>query len=84
MMNLKIRRIFAQLLPFIILGISLAITIGLFIMFSYVLLWGILIGCGIWLIVLLRNLFITKKQPLTNKPKTSKGKGRIIEHDDQE
>ena len=73
-MNDKMQRALAQFIPFIMLGVSLAFAIGLFIMFSYLLVWGVLIGGVIWLFALLKNLWFPRKEKHTRK-------GRIIEHE---
>lgn len=75
-MNKKLQQLLEQIIPFIILGIAIAFAIGLFVMFSYVLVWGILIGGVFWLISLVKNFFAPKKKHPSSK------KGRIIEHDD--
>lgn len=72
-MDNKIKSYLEQLLPFIILGVAIAFAIGLFIFFSYVLVWGIIIGSGIWLIMMISNYFFPKTPPEKS--------GRIIEHD---
>ena len=72
-MNNKIQQIFEQLVPFVVLGVSIALIIGLFIMLSYVLFWGILFGTGIWVAVKIKNYLFPSPLP--------KQKGRIIEHD---
>ncbi|RUQ90392.1 hypothetical protein [Legionella septentrionalis] len=75
-MNKKVQKALEQLLPFILLGMAIAFAVGVLIMFSYVLIWGILIGTVIWTAVLLKNYFFPKKTPITTKPQ-----GRIIEHE---
>ena len=73
-MTNKLEEIFEQLIPYIILGITIAFIIGFFIMLSYVLVWGILLGAIIWLVVRIKNNFFPS-------PSAKKNKGRIIEHD---
>ncbi len=75
-MNIKLQRVLAQFAPFIILGISIALLIGLLILFSYVLLWGLLIGVILWVAAIIKNFF-SPKQP------SKKTKDRVIEHDDK-
>lgn len=68
-------RIVQTIVPFIVLGISIAILIALAILLSYVVLWGIAIGLVLFTLGYLKNTFFpseVKKQD----PK----KGRIIEH----
>ncbi|MDF1684678.1 MAG: hypothetical protein P1U36_08495 [Legionellaceae bacterium] len=81
----SIKQFLQQLPPFILVGISIALGVGIFIVFSYVLIWGILIGAILWganlLINYLRsaNIIPTKNQTKTSSTSTSKG--RIIDHD---
>lgn len=76
-MNNKFKQMLEQLPTFIILGIAVAMIIGLFIMLSYVLVWGLLLGAIIWLVVMIKNyLFPT--------PSQDKHEGRVIEHEDDE
>lgn len=73
-MNDKLRSLLESLIPFIVLGVATSLIIGLFIMFSYVLVWGIFIGAILWAGFLIKNfLFPSKAIPKTE--------GRIIEHD---
>jgi hypothetical protein len=77
-MNEKLQQFLENLIPFLMLGIAIAIVIWLFIMFSYVLIWGVLIGGVLWVISLFKKLFFP------NGTKTSiERKGRIIEHNDK-
>ncbi len=75
-MNKTLQQIFQPLIPFIILGVAIAFIIGLFIMLSYVLVWGVLLGAIIWLAALLKNYLFPTHTP-------DKSEGRIIEHDDK-
>ncbi len=77
-MNGKLPRFFENLIPYLMLGIAIAIIIGLFIMFSYILLWGLLVGGVLWLISLVKSLFSPRRS--RSKP-AAKTKGRVIEHD---
>ncbi len=77
-MDDKLQRLLGQLVPFIIVGIGIALAIGLLIMFSYALMWGVLIGCIIWLIALIKQALFPSKN------KASSQEGRIIEHDKDE
>ena len=76
-MNKTFQQLLAQLVPFIMLGIGIALAIGLLIMFSYVLVWGILIGGVIWMIYVIKSYF-------SPTPSNKKKKGRIIEHDNKD
>jgi len=75
-MNIKLQRIVAQVLPFFILGITIAFAIAIFIVFSYLLLWGIFIGAVIWAAALIKNYFSPKPAVVKNE------QGRVIEHDE--
>ena len=66
-----------QLIPFLIIGVAIALLIGVFIMLSYALVWGLLIGAILWGIVRIKAFF---KKPSAEE-KTS---GRIIEHDNDD
>ena len=73
-MNHKLQNILGQLLPLILIGISIVITIGLLILFSYALIWGSLIGIILWVVLVLKHKFF---------PENSQGKqhiGQTIEH----
>lgn len=76
-MNNKFKQMLELLPTFIILGIAIAMVIGLFIMLSYVLVWGLLLGAIIWLVVMIKNYFF----PQSSQDKKA---GRVIEHDDDE
>ncbi len=84
-MNHNLQRVFRQLIlrisPFLILGIAIAFGIGLLILFYYVLLWGIAIGCFLWLISLVKRRFRkdTFVETIQKKPHTHKPRGRIID-----
>ncbi|KTD23011.1 hypothetical protein [Legionella londiniensis] len=73
-MNNKFQQLLEQLIPFIVLGIGIALAIGLLIMFSYVLVWGVLIGGVIWLVYFIKNYFFPG-------PSENQKKGRVIEHE---
>ncbi|MDP1602165.1 MAG: hypothetical protein Q8M03_02785 [Legionella sp.] len=75
-MNNKFQQMLQTLIPFLLIGVALSLIVGLVIMFSYVLLWGILIGGVLWIISVIKNfLFPTKA--------LTKTEGRIIEHNDR-
>ena len=75
-MNNKLKAIFEQLTPFLLIGIAIALIIGLFIMLSYVLLWGFVLGAIIWAGFSIKN-YLFPSHP------TEKNEGRIIDHDDK-
>lgn len=78
-MNEKLQRLFENLIPFLMLGIAIALIIGLFIMFSYVLFWGLLIGGVLWIVSSIKIYFFPSR---SNKTPVET-KGRIIEHDEE-
>ena len=59
------------------IGIGVALSIGLLMMFFYVLIWGAIIGGIFWLIYVIKNYFFSHK----SAPAKS---GRIIEHNDHD
>ena len=73
----KLELFIQQLLPFILLGIGIALVIGMVVVFSYLLLWGIFFGAIIWIGYIVKNILFPPSSPPT------KQKGRIIEHDDK-
>lgn len=75
-MSGKIQKAFENLMPFIMLGVAIAIVIGLVFMFFYIALWGFVIGAVLWLITLIRQYFFPTSV-------TIKENGRIIEHDNK-
>lgn len=80
----SMKQFLQQLPPFILIGISIALGVGIFIVFSYVLIWGILIGAILWGANLLIE-YLKSANIIPNKTKasssTSSNKGRIIDHD---
>lgn len=76
----QVSKIVETLVPFIIAGIAISLFIGLLFMFSYVVIWGLIIGGILWAISVVKEFFF----PSPVKPTTiKKTKGRIIEHDDK-
>lgn len=76
-MSKNAEKLLEQLFPFILLGIGIALVIGLLIMFSYVLVWGVIIGAAIWLGYFIKEYFFSDKKPKNKN-------GRIIEHNDRD
>ncbi|KTD22206.1 Uncharacterised protein [Legionella lansingensis] len=77
MSNKTLEPLFQQIIPFLIAGIAIALIIALFILFSYVLIWGLVIGGILWLIAVVKHfLFPSAKKEIA--------KGRIIEHSDKD
>ncbi len=78
-MNQPFSRLFTGFLqsigPCLLLGVAIACTIGIFILFSYVLLWGILIGMILWMIALIRRHLFSKNTPSNHE------QGRVIDHE---
>ena len=70
----KLELFFEQLIPFVLLGIAIAFTVGLIIVFSYVLMWGILLGGIIWIVFIIHHYFSSRS--------SGKRDGSIIEHND--
>ena len=81
-MNEKLQRFLENIIPFFMLGIAVALVVGLVIMFSYVLVWGILIGAILWVASFIKSYLFPNKSPTS--PIEIKTKGRIIEHDKNE
>lgn len=74
-------KIFETLIPFIIAGIAIALFVGLLFMFSYVVIWGLIIGGVMWLISVIKELIVPSAKTSVNVEQ--KKSGRIIEHDDK-
>ncbi|HHF7372834.1 hypothetical protein [Legionella bozemanae] len=74
-------KIFENLVPFLVAGVAIALFFGLLFMFSYVLIWGLLIGGVLWLITAIKQYLFPDKSNKTEV--THKNQGRIIEHDDK-
>ncbi len=77
----SLKHFFRQMPPFILLGIAIALAIGVFIVFSYVLVWGLLIGGVLWGISALIQYFRSLSSDSDNDMGPTKG--RIIDHDKQ-
>ena len=73
---MDIKKILESLVPFMIIGIAIALCIGLLFMFFSVAIWGLLIGGVLWLIALAKQYFFSTKP-------THHEEGRIIEHNDK-
>lgn len=63
-----------QLPAFLLFGIALALLLGLFVVFAYVVFWGILLGSLLWAITFVVSYF--------QKPHKAPRKGRIIDYDE--
>jgi uncharacterized membrane protein len=76
MSSRTIKRLTIQLTPYLMLGFAIALLIGICILLSYILVWGLLIGVILWIIARIK-LYLKQANKLpVNKT------GRIIEHDD--
>lgn len=76
-MNDKLQKIFENLLPFVLVGVAIALVIGLLFMFFYIAVWGLIIGGVLWLIALVKQYLFPDKS-IKNEEE-----GRVIEHDDK-
>jgi uncharacterized Tic20 family protein len=76
---MRSNKILEAILPYLYLGITIALMIGFLIILSYVFIWGILIGFIIYIGVFIKERFFSKNKTVTNK---KKHKGRVIDHDD--
>jgi len=66
-------RVVNSLVPFIMFGIVIALFVGLIIMFSYVLFWGLIIGIILWIAAVITDF-------LFPAPRNISLHGRIIEY----
>ena len=73
---MDIKKILESLVPFIVVGVAIALCIGLLFMFFSIAIWGLIIGGVLWLAAL-------AKQYLFPSVSDKKDDGRIIEHDDR-
>jgi hypothetical protein len=76
----QVPKIFETLVPFIIAGTAIALFVGLLFMFSYVIIWGLIIGGMLWIISVVKALVFPNAKETSIK---TKSRGRIIEHDDK-
>ena len=81
-MRTKITAFFETLIPFLVLGVAVALLLGLAFVFAYVLIWGLIIGGILWLVMAVKQYFFSNTSKKTIHP-SAKDKGRIIEHDDK-
>lgn len=75
-MSNKSGTVLETLVPFIVIGVAIALVFGLLFMFFYVFIWGVVIGGILWLMNLAKLYFF----PETS---TKNDSGRVIEHDDK-
>jgi hypothetical protein len=76
-MKITVQEIVEQFVPYVILGVAIALVIGLFIMLSHVFLWGLLLGAILWIGITIKN-YVLPSTTSTDK------KGRVIEHRDKD
>ena len=74
---MDIKKIFESLVPFVVIGVAVALCVALLFMFFSIALWGLLIGGILWLGALAKQYFFP------SAPHENKQEGRIIEHDDR-
>ena len=74
---MEIKKILDSLVPFVVIGVAIALGISLLLMFFSIAIWGLIIGGVLWLFFLVKNYFF----PSEGASDPSK-KVRIIEHDD--
>lgn len=84
-MNSKFPRtkIFDTLIPFIMIGMAVALFLALLFLFSYVLIWGLILGGILWLIATIKQYLFPPAKTETEII-TTKQEGRIIDHDSKE
>ncbi|RUR16661.1 hypothetical protein ELY21_12585 [Legionella sp. km535] len=75
-MSDKLKQVFENFIPFIAIGVGIAIVVGLLFMFFYVAIWGVVIGGVLYLVALAKQYFFPSES-------SKKEEGRIIEHDDK-
>ncbi len=73
-MSDRLQSILERLIPFLIIGIALALLLGLFILLSYVFVWGLLLGGLLWAANEIKTYFSSSRKPK---------QGRVIEHDEK-
>jgi len=77
-MNANLKQASEKIIPFLVLGIASVTLFGMFILFSYLLFWGLIIGMALWLLSFIKPFLFPKK--MSNLPTVHKG--RTIEHND--
>ena len=68
------KKILDSFVPFIIIGVGIAIAVGLLFMFFSIAIWGVVIGGILWLATVIKQYFFPAK-PVKNDS------GRVIDHD---
>ncbi|HRD68822.1 MAG: hypothetical protein Q8M40_04195 [Legionella sp.] len=75
---MDIKKILESLIPFLVVGVAIALCIGLLFMFFSVAVWGLLIGGVLWLGALAKQYLFPGTQAVEKK-----SNGRIIEHNNK-
>ena len=74
-------KIFENFLSFIIAGALIALLLSLFALFSYIIVWGVIIGSIFWVLATVKAFLFSNTS--TKIEVIKKSGGRIIEHDDR-
>ena len=79
--------LYSRIMPYIIAGISLGLTIIAIVILSYLVLWVGLIGLGIFAAMYVKKRWFSyngaRQETMRTTSKKESEKGRIIDHDDQ-
>lgn len=70
----------SRLLPFLFVGVMLVVLVAGFILLSYLLIWGAIVGLILFLIAWIREKLSPTKQ-VTTKTSSPKKAGRTIDHE---
>lgn len=76
-MKNTVEKVLEKFAPFAAIGIAIVLVISVLIIFSYIFLWGLIVGALVWVAAIVKRYFSTKN---TN-PKVVKSKSKIIEHE---
>jgi len=76
-LKIAMNRLLQRIIPFVILGIMIVIFVVGLVVFSYLLIFGALIGLILFVIAWIREKIFP------SKPLTKIHRGRIIDHDDE-
>lgn len=75
---MDIKKIIDSLVPFVVVGVAIALSIWLLFMFFSIAVWGLLIGGILWLGALAKQYLF----PSTTNTPAKKEEGRVIDHDE--
>ncbi|MBA3535723.1 MAG: hypothetical protein H0T84_03790 [Tatlockia sp.] len=70
-----------KIITFLFFCIIIALAVGILIMISYFIIWGLILGSLLWIVTFLKKLIYSEKKINNQSHETL---GRIIEHDDKE